>query len=194
MTLIPPRLGIDIGRVIIRGYDHFESDHDTPFVHVSKMTDEQNLAVPEMGGIWVYIPELVTSSRQQGGDAWLVSKAKSERTRQLTTAWLEYHGFWEKTGMDRAKLIFTNTREEKAGVARELGLTHFVDDRVGVLRHMVGIVPVRVLFGQQDDASLAWARDNETLHAHDWAHASQLLKWPEQYLPLRTNPPGTGNP
>jgi hypothetical protein len=188
----PPRLGIDIGRVIIRGFDHFESDpsgHDTPFVHVTKMTDEANLKVPPMGGIWEYIPELVTFFRARGGDVWLVSKAKSARTRELTLKWLEYHDFWARTGISSGHLIFTETRADKTGVARNLGLTHFVDDRVDVLRHMLGQVPVRVLFGKQDDASLEWARDNETLHAHDWAQTAQQLKWPEQYLPLRPNPP-----
>lgn len=189
MTSAPPRLGIDIGRVIIRGFDHFESGHDTPFVHVSKMTDEQNLAVPAMGGIWEFIPELVQHSRAQGGDVWLVSKAKSPRTRELTVAWLEYNQFWARTGVRSDQLLFTNKREEKAGVARELALTHFVDDRVDVLRYMVGIVPVRVLFGRQDEASLAWAAGNETLHAHDWAQASRLLKRPEEYLPLRKGDP-----
>jgi hypothetical protein len=171
----PPRLGIDIGRVIIRGYEHFESTHDTPFVHVSKMTEEQNLAVPAMAGIWDHIPPLVQLFRERGGDVWLVSKAKSDRTRILTRAWLEHHEFWERTKIPRDHLHFTATRIEKAGVARQLGLTYFIDDRVDCLAPMIGDVPVRILFGKQLPPTLEWAKSTETLHAHGWAEVAQLL-------------------
>lgn len=40
-------------------------------------------------------------------------------------------------------------RSGKALHCRELGITHFIDDRADVLEPMAGIVPNRYLFGPQ---------------------------------------------
>jgi hypothetical protein len=184
-----PRLGIDIGRVIIGPVHEVDSQgnatHDTPFVHVSKITDEQNLNMPPAEGIWVYVPDLLAKFRRRGGDVWLVSKARSKRTRDLTIAWLAHHEFANRTGLGVDRIIFTDERKQKVEVCKLYGINHFIDDRVDCLEPMIGLVPVRVLFGKQGASALRWANDTGTLHAETWATAYQQLVWPEQYLPLR---------
>jgi hypothetical protein len=51
--------------------------------------------------------------------------------------------------LDPGRVRFCRERPDKAVIAAELGLTHFVDDRVDVLEHMVGVVTHRYLFGPQ---------------------------------------------
>ncbi|MBK6692871.1 MAG: hypothetical protein IPG50_11820 [Myxococcales bacterium] len=40
-------------------------------------------------------------------------------------------------------------RRDKATHAKHLKLTHFIDDRLGVLEHLRGVVPNLILFGYQ---------------------------------------------
>ncbi len=51
--------------------------------------------------------------------------------------------------MAPGNLRFCLQRPQKADHCRELGITHFIDDRSDVLRHLEGIVPKRYLFGPQ---------------------------------------------
>ena len=44
---------------------------------------------------------------------------------------------------------FCLKRPEKAIHCRELGITHFIDDRTDVLAAMIGVVPLLYLFGPQ---------------------------------------------
>jgi hypothetical protein len=43
-------------------------------------------------------------------------------------------------------VLFCRQRHEKAAICRELGLTHFIDDRLEVLSHLLGTVPHLYLF------------------------------------------------
>lgn len=42
---------------------------------------------------------------------------------------------------------------EKATICSEMAITHFIDDRYGVLKHLVGVVPHLFLFGPQQHPS-----------------------------------------
>ncbi len=66
-----------------------------------------------------------------------------------TVQWLDHNRFWSETGVQRSHLRFCRQRTEKAEIACELGLTHFIDDRPDVLSAMVAVVPFRFLFGPQ---------------------------------------------
>ena len=46
-------------------------------------------------------------------------------------------------------LQFCLERAQKAEICRDLGLTHFIDDRADVLEHLEPVVPHRYLFGPQ---------------------------------------------
>jgi hypothetical protein len=72
------------------------------------------------------------------GRVHLISKAGpkiSGRTRD----WLAHTAFAETTGIPDTHVHFVRNREDKAPVCRRLGVTHFVDDRLDVLRHLTTV-------------------------------------------------------
>jgi hypothetical protein len=148
------KLGVDIGRVLIAA----EGTADTSFIGGSL---EDALATPPYEGMFDAVPELV---RLFDAQVWLVSKC-GPRVQEKTRHWLRHHRFFERTGIPPLNLRFCLERPQKADHCRELGITHFVDDRPDVLQHLEGVVPHRFLFGPQRKASslsgvvpvLSWA-------------------------------------
>jgi hypothetical protein len=134
------KLGIDIGRVLIAPDGGGRGD--TSFIGG---TVEDALATPPYDGMF---DAVVALTRRFGGRVWLVSKARP-RMQEKTRLWLAHQRFFERTGIPAQHLRFCLERPQKADHCRELGLTHFVDDRVDVLGHLQGIVPRRYLFGPQ---------------------------------------------
>lgn len=131
-----PRLGVDIGRVIIHG-----DGPDTSFIQARD--DETAMQAPAVDGA---IEALARLTRRFEGAVWLVSKC-GPRIEALSRRWLDHHGFFEKTGISAAQLRFCRERREKAGICLKLGVTMFVDDRIDVLVPMAGVVAHRFLFG-----------------------------------------------
>ena len=135
-----PTLGIDIGRVLISPW-HADGA-DTSFIGGSL---QQALETPPYEGMFDAVAPLVERFR---GRAWLVSKC-GPSVQAKSRAWLAHHRFFERTGIAPGHLRFCLQRPQKADHCRELGITHFIDDRSDVLRHLEGIVPHRYLFGPQ---------------------------------------------
>lgn len=159
------KLGIDIGRVIIAP-DANDRD-DTSFIGG---TMEHVLATPPCEGLFEVLPELV---RGFGGRVWLVSKA-GHRVQEKTRRWLAHQQFFERTGIPSHHLRFCLERAEKADHCRELGITHFVDDRDDVLRHLEGIVEHRFLFGPQPNPPSPHVVQVATWHA---VHGAIAATW-----------------
>lgn len=155
-----PALGIDIGRVIISAGS---GSGDTSFLDGDLAAA---LRTPPARDALPTIRDLVVTF---GGRVWLVSKA-GPRVQDRTRRWLDHHRFWEVTGMNRASLRFCRRRDEKAEIARELKLTHFVDDRPDVLAAMLGVVPFRFLFGPQR------APFPQHKHVLDWQSAAAAIR------------------
>lgn len=141
------KLGIDIGRVLIQP-DAGGSGSDTSFMGASL---EEAVRTPPYTGMFEVVPELV---RTFNGQVWLVSKAYP-KMQNKTRRWLEHHRFFERTGIPADHLRFCLERHQKADHCRELGITHFIDDRVDVLTHLAGVVPHRYLFGPQKNHTAA---------------------------------------
>lgn len=135
------KLGIDIGRVLIAP-DAIDGRADTSFIGGS-LADA--LATPPYEGMFDVVPGLV---QRFGGRVWLVSKCGA-KVQEKTRHWLRHHRFFERTGISPHHLRFCLERPQKALHCRELGLTHFIDDRPDVLGHLEGLVPHRFLFGPQ---------------------------------------------
>jgi len=134
------RLGIDIGRVLIapEGAD----GADTSFIGGSL---DDALRTPPYEGMFDAVAPLVEKFE---GRVWLVSKC-GPSVQAKSRAWLLHHRFFERTGIAPGNLRFCLKRPQKADHCRELGITHFIDDRTDVLQHLDGIVPHRYLFGPQ---------------------------------------------
>ena len=136
------RLGVDIGRVIIGGGASHPSGEDTAFFDGGT---EEMLRTPAVTGAFEALPGLV---ERFGGRVWLVSKC-GEPVQRRTLAWLDHHGFYDRTGIPAGNVRFCRRRPDKATHCRELGITDFVDDRVDVLDALRGTVERRYLFGPQ---------------------------------------------
>src|SRR5260370_6150547 len=136
-----PRLGIDIGRVIIDGSSH-PAGGDTAFFSGDEAT---MLATPEMPGSVAAIARLVTLF---AGRAWLVSKC-GPRVQGRTLRWLDAHDFYRRTGVPRDNVLFCRARPEKRAHCEALGLTHFIDDHPEVHAAIRGAVDHQYFFGPQ---------------------------------------------
>jgi hypothetical protein len=163
-TSSAPRLGIDIGRVIIDGSSHPQGG-DTAFFSGDEAT---MLATPEMPGAIETIARLV---QLFGGHVWLVSKC-GPRVQARTLRWLAAHDFYRRTGMSEANVRFCRQRAEKRGHCLELGLTHFIDDHPEVHEAIHGAVAHQYYFGPQSrpvpqhgHSTPTWADVENTIHA-----------------------------
>lgn len=140
------RIGIDIGRVIIGPV--VSGTADTSFLG-SRLQDA--LRTPPAEGSFEAIAELAPGFE----GVWLVSKC-GPSVQEKTLAWLAHHHFYDRTGVPREHVRFCRKRPEKALHARELGLTHFIDDRLDVLEHLRPLVPHLYWFGEQDRPAPGW--------------------------------------
>jgi hypothetical protein len=136
-----PRLGVDIGRVIIDGSAH-PAGGDTAFFEGDEAT---MLATPEMAGAVEAIAALVP---RFGGQVWLVSKC-GPRVQARTLRWLEGHNFYRRTGLPVDNVRFCRARADKRIHCEQLGLTHFVDDHPEVHAAIRGTVGHQYFFGPQ---------------------------------------------
>jgi tRNA(Leu) C34 or U34 (ribose-2'-O)-methylase TrmL len=158
----PPRLGIDIGRVIIDGSSHPHGG-DTAFFDGDEAT---MLATPEMAGAVASIQRLVAAF---GGQVWLVSKC-GPRVQARTLRWLAGHDFTARTGLPADQVRFCRARPDKRRHCQELALTHFVDDRLDVHEAIHGTVDHQYLFGPHTGPLPRYVR-----HTPTWADAEHLI-------------------
>jgi len=150
-----PGLGIDFGGVIasaaVGGTGHPRT--------------RPPIAVPPMDGAFDALREL---RRAFGGRVWIVSKA-SHDTELWTRQWLRTHRFAEATGIVARDVHFVRDRAVKRAKCRDLGITHFVDDRRENLEMLRGEVPHLFLFGGVSD-------DPGIQAVVGWADARRLLR------------------
>lgn len=142
------RLGIDIGRVIIGAVGE-DGEADTSFLGGS---EADALATPPEPGSFETIRALVDRLE---GRVWLVSKC-GPRIQALSRLWLAHRDFHEITGLPPENLRFCKERPQKREIASGLELTHFIDDRLDVLRHLDGLVPSLYWFGHQQTPPPEW--------------------------------------
>ncbi len=135
------RLGIDFGRVIM-GAAGPDGRADTSFLSGGEDRAMQTAAEP---AAFEVIRELALHLE---GRVWIVSKC-GPRIERRTRRWLARHRFWEQTGVPSENLRFCRERREKRIHCRDLGITHFVDDRLDVLKHLRGLVPNLYWFGAE---------------------------------------------
>ncbi|MGI5184165.1 hypothetical protein ACQEVZ_48705 [Dactylosporangium sp. CA-152071] len=168
MNTAGSRLGVDIGRVIIGGAAPGGGDTQFFSGDTARM-----LATPAVPGALEALARLVPRFEQ----VWLVSKC-GERVQRHTRQWLDHHAFAARTGIPREHLRFCLRRPEKAVHCAELGITHFVDDKLDVHEALRGIVPHRFLFGPQPAPPPPWLHHTETWDAAEAAILRSLDQAP----------------
>jgi len=144
-------LGVDIGNVICGG-DTDESDAASFF-------GDRWLDTPELPGAFEALSALnlrgmalaFHNGKEMGfpGCIWLVSKCGA-RIEERTRRWLEAREFHEITRIPAERLRFCRDRAGKGPICADLGVTHFVDDRLENLGHVEATVPNRYLFRGRD--------------------------------------------
>ena len=117
----PALLGVDIGGVLI---DRVAKGADTSFFA------DNFLETPEVAGAFDALKLLGTGAF--GARIYLVSKC-GPRIEGRTRLWLEHKGFHSITGVPPERVHFCRERKDKAPICAQLGVTHFVDDRLDVL-------------------------------------------------------------
>ena len=102
------------------------------------------LELPLMSGV----DEILRQLKNQGADFYLISRRKIPET---AIELLKQKGFWP-VYFDNQNSFFVNKPEDKNLKAREIGITHYVDDEVAVLEKLHS-VPNRFLFDPFDFSS-----------------------------------------
>lgn len=144
------KLGLDFGKVIMGAVKNGRAD--TSFLGT---TFDEAMNSPPGDGALEATRQLVDLF---SGDVWIVSKC-GPSVENKTKGWLKHWKFYAETGLDHAKVRFCRERHHKAKICKQLGISHFVDDRLDVLQPMVGIVSSLYLFGEQPAGTVCpeWA-------------------------------------
>src|SRR3989344_4246458 len=117
------RIGIDVGNVI--------SSRDTDVLNVKKLVPEEVPNAVET------ISRIVAKFGPE--NVFLVSKCGPKNQIRIRK-WLVATDFFIRTGVNPFNVVFCIHRKDKAKMAEELRLTHFIDDRLEVLGHMIEVV------------------------------------------------------
>lgn len=144
-----PKIGIDIGRVIISG----DTDSTSSFFGDNYLQTNQLLHAFEG------VQHLINVFGAE--HVFLVSKC-SEVTQQRTLAWLSHHSFYEFTGLFHHHIHFCRERAEKAGICEQLGIDIFIDDRFSVLQHL-GALKQLYLFNPSEQELMNFQTHQESL-------------------------------
>jgi hypothetical protein len=125
-------LGVDIGNVII----------DNRLNTQSKLDEAGYSKLPVVGGAFENLKILTDYFH---GEVYLISKCTEWAQEQILT-WLTNHDFYSITGINPEHIYFVRERHEKDAVCQKLDVTHFIDDRLEVLSHMIESTPNLILF------------------------------------------------
>lgn len=160
-------LGVDVGGVII---DRANDNTDTSFFSGNYLNSR-----PVEGAIEA-IARLV--KERFNGNAYIVSKCGS-KTEAKTKHWLLHNGIYERTGIKEGSAFFCRQRPEKAPICKEKGITHFIDDRMSVLKYMDS-VPHKYLF-QPSPEELADRPDllKSVVVVNSWAEVLRQILPPD---------------
>ena len=89
---------------------------------------------------------LRTLSRRRFGDAIHLISQCDEQVQAAKLDWFRAKRFHTRTGVTPDRVHFVRKPEDKAALCKELGVTHFVDDRPHILMHALGVVPNLFVF------------------------------------------------
>ncbi len=153
-------LGIDIGGVIISG------------TREDSLTSGDYLQNPEIAGALDAVGRLVRERFDE--KVFLISK-RGPRVQAKTIRWLKQHEFFERTCIKPRHIHFCLERADKADLCAQLGITHFIDNRIDVLTYLRD-VPYLFLFGRHPSAS--------TLQAERWTNRIRKVSSWEEILEI----------
>ena len=158
-----PRVGFDVGNVILR------NDTDSPELSFSQRPQYY------LDGAVEVIDRTVHALKPE--NAFIISKC-GPNMQERTLEFFDEHDFYGNTGFKRGHVLFCLNRADKAPIAADLGLTHFVDDRLDILQSLV-TVDTRMLFRRQEkepvNPKLLGSGDKAIRIAHNWDDVWDIL-------------------
>ena len=131
-------LGVDLGNVII---DHVGFGTTPEFFQ----TGDYN-TIPPVDGVFEALHCL--NQERFNGNIFVVYNA-SDVADQKITSWLLAYDFFNRTGVLPDRVMRTQNGRNKWTLCELYGATHFVDDRLEVLGHLVGKIDNLFLFRSQ---------------------------------------------
>lgn len=134
-------LGIDVGGVIVNKAGDFG---DTSFF------SDRYLETPPTEQVFEVLERVVPMF----DDVLIISKC-GRNIQRKTMEWMDHHDFYGKTGISRSKFNFCLKRPEKVGIAQFWGVTHYVDDRIDIIKSMKDVVPHLFLFAPDIKATVS---------------------------------------
>lgn len=127
------RLGIDLGNVLTeRRGEGFK-----PFA------DDTHRSVKPSDGSFQAVKSFVDNLDEE--NVFIVSRC-SIPAQDRARDWLDTWRFHDITGVPRENVHFCLERPQKKLIAKELRLTHFIDDRWSVLIHLLDLHHIEKLF------------------------------------------------
>ena len=84
--------------------------------------------------------------------------------RESSLRWLDTKEFFDRYGLSREKVYFTDTLDDKVELIGKLGFTHFIDDLTLVLKHGKFPKKVRKIYLNRHGR----VREKDILHAQNW--------------------------
>ena len=162
MTL---KLGIDVGGVII---DRINDKTDTSFF------GNNYLATTACPDAFESISKL---TRVTFGidNVYLVSKAR-EKTERRTREWLEHHRFYEITGIKPENVHVCKERDGKAPICKDLGITHFIDDRLEVLGYLTTVDNLYLFQGRSREIEKNKEHLGRVIQVNNWLDVLAKIK------------------
>jgi hypothetical protein len=122
-------LGVDLGNVII---DHVGFGTTPEFFH----SGDYNV-IPPVPGVLNALHRL--NQERFLGNMFVVYNA-SDVADQKIISWFKSHDFFERTGVSPERVMRTQNGRNKLSACKLYQATHFIDDRLEVLSHLVGKV------------------------------------------------------
>lgn len=133
-------LGVDLGNVII---DHLGFGTTTEyFAH-----GDYN-AIPPVTGVLDALRQL--NQRRFGGMIFVAYNA-NDVAEQKIVSWLKFHNFFNRTGISPNRINRSSQGRDKSAICKLYQATHFIDDRLEVLSHLIGKVKNLYLLRPQGD-------------------------------------------
>ena len=151
-------LGVDLGNVII---DHVGFGTTPEFFY----SGDYN-TIPPVHGVFDALKRL--NQERFNCNMFVVYNASDVADRKIIS-WLRSHDFFERTGVSPERVMRTQNGRNKLSVCELYQATHFIDDRLEVLSHLVGKVGSLYLLRPQQ---------REVEQYQDFlAHVRQVHSW-----------------
>jgi hypothetical protein len=138
---MPEVLGVDVGGVILDFVRHRGTG--------VSFDGDNYLRTPVIADAIESLAEL--NAGRFKDRVYLVSRYPAEKGPERVQEWLRHVDFYGRTGIPESHLYQCAERHEKTPICKDLGVTHFVDDRAEVLAHMIESVPHLYLFQALDE-------------------------------------------